>query len=279
MKRLAVFLLLTLASVHSNRAQATDLVFDLDWTLIYSTREAAATADPKGVVRYGSEIYRFSEDAARVLLFLHRLPGVRVSFFSGGERERNEFVLGKLYEEINRLSGTGDETHRLQPYRIGSAQDLHVISTDTSKHFAERNKKPLKKLIPDIDLQDAVLIDDSDFADPGEERNLLRLVQTFDDIPSYASPEWRTAGLQETPTSRDDWKLERKKIVWVLGVVTQARELAARTSISFTEAVVRLTRNPQGGTLGRTAPSYAAQVTRGLKLLRTQISPCDRLLK
>ena len=157
-----------------------------------------------------------------------------------------------------------------------------MISSDASKHFAERNKKPLKGLIPDIDLQDAILIDDSDFADPGEERNLLRLVQTFDDIPSYGSPEWRTAGLQETPTSREDWNLERKKLVWVLGVVTQARELVAHESISFTDAVIRLTRNPKGGTLGRTAPSYAAQVARGLKLIKllgAQLSPCDRLFK
>ncbi len=270
MKLLAALFLL----VQTSQAFATDLVFDLDWTLIYSTRAASAESNPEGIVRYQDEIYRFSDEAAKVILTLHRTPGMRISFFSGGDHARNEFVIEKLYEEINRLNGTPNQT--LKPFRVGSADDLRVLSSDPLKRFSERHKKPLRRLIPDIDLTDAILIDDSDFADAGEEKNLLRILDTLDDIPDFSSNEWKTAGLQELPKNRTDWSLERQKLVWVLGVVTEAKRLTQNTGVTFTEAVNQMTRNSLDAPITRDLPSYKAQVEKGLKALNPR---CDDRLK
>jgi len=200
-------------------AGATDLVFDLDWTLIYTTRESAVSADPSHTFTHGRLTYRFSDLAFDVLMELHRLPGVRISFFSGGGSERNEQVVRLLYQELNRRARIGES---FAPHRIGSRDLLSAIGT--SGRFAERFKKDLTRLIPDVKLDDALLIDDSGFAMPGQELNLVQLPRALDDIPVYSSAEWRSSSLREIPSDEHEWALERNKMAWVLGLIAQALE-------------------------------------------------------
>ncbi|MBI3542369.1 MAG: hypothetical protein HY075_03730 [Deltaproteobacteria bacterium] len=266
----------TLAALPAIASEAPiDVVFDLDWTLIYATRPEVAGFERENVIVADGQLYRFSDHAVDVLLKLHETPPFRISFFSGGEPTRNRAVVDELYRRINARAPPGK---RFQPYRVGDKELLTPTGAPETARFPERFKKDLRKLIADVDLSRALLIDDIEhFVAAGQEGNVLWLQDTFDDVPIFGRPG-ETAKLKIEPRSRTAWAVERNKLAWAIGVATEAERLARETpSVSFVEHARRLTHDRGGALIRRTAPSQLELAKTGLRAMGLPERPLERI--
>ena len=186
------------------KAEDFHVVFDIDWTLVYPLENAPLTPDPN-MVEVEGKWYRFSDHAGESIEKLAQEPGVKVSFFSGGEKSRNL----KLLEKLKLPSG---QNALSLAHKVLHAEDMTVVSEDKTKKFSERFKKDLTKISTDLDR--IILIDDvKHFTVPGQEKNLVWLGDTYNYAASYqeARLRARTRPQYEAP-SHAAWKSERAKI-------------------------------------------------------------------
>jgi predicted kinase len=133
-----------------------DVVIDLDWTMFY-TLDKPNSLPREEVIEWrtekGVESYRASDHAAWLIEALISEPGVRVSFFSGGEKMRNEFLLRSL-----KLSD-GRSAYDVASH-IFNREDFTPISDDPSLPFDIRSKKRLQGLLRRFDLTRVLMLDD-----------------------------------------------------------------------------------------------------------------------
>jgi hypothetical protein len=207
-----------------------DIVFDLDWTLINPTNEEMARVDDRDIIRFQNEIYRITNQAIDVLIELHQQPEVRISFFSGGSAERNQFAIKAIYEKIHART----KNNQAQPFRILSAGDLTTVSDRTDLKFTERYKKDLSRF---FDLKSAVLIDDvANFTMPGQERNILWIGKTYNDRPqfevSYVANPRDAAYLAP---NQSEWLRDRNKLLPVKEALLSALKMTRQKTGSFVE--------------------------------------------
>lgn len=178
-----------------------DVVFDLDWTLLYPLKE-----NPNGkfskVIEASDELYRIADGAEDVLLRLYEMPNVRISFYSGGNTARNIEALKKIQ------LANGQSAFDIA-YKVLNVSDLAAISYDESLPFTQRFKKDLSRINSDISR--VILIDDSkNFALAEQSRHQLWLGKTynyyekFDDIPLVKDGY--------DPPNLKEWMRERNKI-------------------------------------------------------------------
>lgn len=252
-----------------------DIVFDLDWTLIYTSRPEDRSFEPENIVGYEGTIYRFSDHAVDVLLKLHQTPPFRVSIFSGGFTGRNKVVLDALYRRINARAGPG---HDFRPFVVADNDRLsEVKDAPPGAKFSERFKKDMTTVIDGINLERALLVDDLvKFAASGQEPNLLWLQKTYEDLPDFHRIRG-TPDPKYTPKMRVAWALERNKLAWVLGTLLQAQDLARREGVSFLAAVHKLTRDPAtDDPILRSKASQLELIRIGLRSLGLADNPLQR---
>ena len=142
-----------------------DIFIDIDGVLLKDpslfSSETRAKETVISYVHEGiSEFYPVVSGAGEFLESLARIPDVRLSIFSTGIEARNIAVLKALTLSDGR-----------------SAYDLfqgRIFSRENAKLIKGERKKDLKGVSPDIDLERAILIDDSQYIVPNEQaRNLL----------------------------------------------------------------------------------------------------------
>lgn len=214
----ALFCLFTLVCGPGARAQM-DLVFDLDWTLFYTTSVASVQENPQRTYEYEGVYYRMSDEAPEVLLRLQQ-QGYRLSLFSGGRRARNEFLAGQLVRESAALPGGP-----LRFYRVLSFEDLSRRERPASSRFTDTYYKDLTKVQPRLD--EVILVDDMNrFSAPGQERNLFWLTPVYNDHWRYPQPG-TVAGLFD-PRTREDWRRERRKLVDLFQGLQELQERQGR---------------------------------------------------
>jgi hypothetical protein len=193
-------------------AQVLDVVFDLDWTLIYNTTPELAKAEPKDTFKIDGHDYRFADHALEVLDLLRATPGIRLSYFSGGDAARNREVIKEIKRRVP-----------VKFYRSLDTHHLHSVSDDTSLRFRERFKKDLAGK---FDLARVVLVDDvREFAFKGQEDLVLWLGETYEDWPRYELRSIDTRPAQYFAPDFKAWAREREKLVRALGLILQARAL------------------------------------------------------
>jgi hypothetical protein len=189
--------------------QIIDVVFDLDWTLVYPLSERPQMMEE--ILEVEGKYYRLTDWSKEVLLQLHRKPDVRVSFFSGGESSRNLELLKKI-----RLN---DELSALDiAYKVLSKNDLTTVNEDPSLAFTQRFKKDLTLI--NADLSRVVLVDDSrEFVLPDQKKNQLWLGETYN---FYATQdELPKLPRQYDPPDPARWGRERKKMLSVYGALDE----------------------------------------------------------
>ena len=215
----ALFLSLILAlgligPMPAHAAEPIHLVFDIDWTLVYPLPERPAKPDAHTVEALG-KWYRFADDSAAIIAEAAANPNLRVSFFSGGEKERNLELLQKLKLPDGR-SALDVAT------KVLSSDDLTPASSDPNAGFADRWKKDLTKIEPDLDR--VVLVDDmADFSVPGQERNMYWLGETYNFAGTFEEAKARALvkAKYEAPTEAA-WKWERAKLKRAFAFVRRA---------------------------------------------------------
>jgi|GEM_PF-1608066 len=259
------------------------VVFDLDWTLIYPITNEQAALETESVVKFGNEFFRLSDHAIAAVAYLHA-AGFDVSYFSGEMKDRNLAVIDFIYAKLQeQYADVGAKSWR--PFAIGDVGDLEPFGNDPNARFAERLKKNIARWQPNADLTRTVLVEDmQQFAPPpkagevDQRRGLLWLQETFESILDHDAwsestpPETRT---KYHPPSRERWAIERNKIVWALGVIVSARELADSKGVVFQDALVSLTRSGDS-LIPLSEPSQLRLTEKGLSLLGLPASATER---
>lgn len=217
-----LLLLVSFLFVTSAGAQGLHVVFDLDGTLIENVAPEAPLEEGQKAIRWRHETYRLNDFAPEVV---DRLAGAgyKVSFFSGGDRERNEVVIDALKELIELRTG-----RRFEPYRILSREDLTpVFGRPETARFRDRFKKDLQKVAFPMDV---VLVDDlPELTMVGQERSIL----------------------QVPPDSQG--VRHRNKLLVAMEILLQAKEAMGRSPIQYLQAVRGLAR---GVMTAPNAPDY-----------------------
>ncbi|MBC7742452.1 MAG: hypothetical protein H7061_09655 [Bdellovibrionaceae bacterium] len=198
-----------------------DVVFDLDWTLVNKTTESMAARDKTGVIRIGLQPYRISAGAIQQLVRLHRDPRFRVSFYSGGNSNRNNELIAVIYQEIQKYDAT------FKTHLILNQEDLvEIEGVPASAPFSERFKKNLLKV--NSNLNRVFLIDDiANYTLPGQEENVLWLGRTYEDTASFADAIARARKADEKtrpyyPTTEQEWRNDKLKIVSAVDIIFEA---------------------------------------------------------
>lgn len=220
-----ILLLGPLAPGAVRAAEPIHLVFDIDWTLVYPLPEKPAQPDAHTIEVLG-KWYRFTDDSAAVIAEAAANPALRVSFFSGGERERNLQLLQKLKLPDGR-SALDVAT------KVLSTEDLTPGSKEPGAKFAQRWKKDLTKVEPDLNR--VVLIDDiADFALPGQERNMYWLGETYNFAGSFSEAQARALlkAEYEAPTETA-WKWERAKLKRAFAFIRRAAKDSPGNATGF----------------------------------------------
>lgn len=201
---LAVLLLICFQPFTARANAPIDLVFDIDWTTFYSIEKANDT-DPQQRTVEG-KTYRYTDHLPEMIeTLLQRHPEVRISFFSGGERSRNETLLSQVHLSDGR-------SLRDVAYRVFSKEHLKELSQDETIRFSKRYKKDLALALPESNPARTILIDDQvEFAvKPYKAVSSLGFFNFSNDFKAPLASE------AYTPKTRAEWLQERKKaLVWL----------------------------------------------------------------
>jgi hypothetical protein len=217
-----------------------DIVLDIDWTILNPTTEALAEAVPEGVFRHSTGVYRYSKHIVDFMMTLHSMPGVRVSFYSGGEAGRNNAVVKDLYKKINEKMSS----NHFEPYKILSLKDLTKVSSDPKLRFGDRLKKDIARF---FNPRYAVLVDDTkDFVLHGQGRNQLWLGKTYNDRPQYELAHLeKSEDMKYSAPNKKEWQRDLDKLLPVLDVLTKAVRKTRSTNVDFIENVDQINYLPR----------------------------------
>ncbi len=212
-----IFMILFLFTL---RAQAIDIVFDIDWTLVYTVGKEQAG---KRNVFFVEGKYYYLTDGATEIIELLLVDGVDVSFFSGGKRSRNFELLKKI-----KLSD-GRSLYEISK-KILSYEELHHVADASPKaRFAERLKKDLRLISNDLD--NIILVDDiPNFTPTGQEKNIFHLT-AYEHFSKFSEVQ-KNSHLTHKPVDSIDWMLERNKLVWFYSQYSEVKELVRSKNIN-----------------------------------------------
>jgi len=198
------------------------VVLDIDWTIVASQNEE----------------YRLNDGVREYVEYLLE-KDVKISFFSGGDKERNI----KLLKEIKLKNG---RSFFDIAYKIKSKDDLTTMpNVLENARFSERYKKDLTLI--DLKLENIVLIEDNPqfYLDETQKKNLFWLGKTFNHYETYAEVKAARKSLtgkdlQYVPKSFEEWLVARKKFFLVKEHTVKAFELQEELGIEFVEAFRRI---------------------------------------
>lgn len=206
------------------------VVFDLDWTLFSEFDPKIIQPNPENVFVVEGKSYFLTPYAKDLIRFLHE-SGVRISFFSGGHKERNLALLQSV--QIEGLGSLEDVS-----YRILNREHLTVISSDVSKPFTDRYKKDLKNIHKNLD---EIIIVDDDFrftVNLDQKKNMFwlgptyQVLEGFDQLPLYAN-----SATTYLPATEEAFDLAQNKLLIIKEALREAMFIQEAKQISWREAV------------------------------------------
>lgn len=240
MKLFLVTLLLVLgfqgrALAHS---EPIDIVFDIDWTTFYSIDPNDPSQTDKNIISVGGKYYRATDHLAEVIESLLKHPEVRISFFSGGERSRNEALLSKV-------ALSNGKTLKDVTFRVFSKEDLTSVATDANLKFSDRYRKSLNGILPGANPGRAILIDDQiKFAlAPWKAVFSLGKFNFQNEFQSVKS------GQAFFPADTSEWIAEKDKALMWKALLEEALVQSQRTGRPFSEVTVELWEKKSSHTL------------------------------
>lgn len=189
---LATFLVGTSAPA-DDRLPPVNIVFDIDWTLtaeITSLDEIADYAGDPRLLEVEGKYYRLSNGVAeameRLLDFNRRLgyEYVKISFFSGGARTRNEKLLKKILLDPRKGKSAFDIAEKILSFENLRDHYPELPADSGEVRFADRYEKNLADHFGS--LERVIAIDDTKaFFRADHAKSLLWLGETFFHFPTY----------------------------------------------------------------------------------------------
>lgn len=262
MKLWLAFLILILS--FQPHAQATspqsgfDIVFDIDWTTFYSIKNPDEHKGDRQIRIVEDKAYRHTDFLPEMIeALMQRHPDVRISFFSGGTKSRNEALLSQVH--------LSDGRSLLQiAHRVFSKDHLQVVSQDETLSFPSRFKKNLTVVMPEALPARTILIDDqTDFA--VKPHKAVSSLGVFDYFKSF---DPSLTGKPYAPASLEAWSMERNKALLWLAMLDTALENARVHGDLASAAQIQWNQHPQN----------AFTLEKGRQLIsRPQAPACGRV--
>ncbi|XGC80035.1 hypothetical protein ACES2L_11920 [Bdellovibrio bacteriovorus] len=217
--------LITLASVaFASPAAPIDIVFDIDWTTFYTVHPDKPNQSDEKVIIIEGKAYRPTDHLGEVLEKLSLRPDVRISFFSGGERSRNETLLRAF------KLPSGRSAYDIA-YKVLSKENLATVSQDPTLGFSERHKKSMAGILPGATAERTILVDDQvNFS-----------VKPWKAVPSLGvfnfQKEFDSSKTNEAyfPRSKEQWLAERDKALMWQALLEEALSSNALKKKSFAQ--------------------------------------------
>jgi hypothetical protein len=213
-----------------------DFILDCDWVLNYILADKS---------------FQVADGISEFFSALFQLPQIRVSVFSGGNRERNESLLRGV-----KLNNGTNLYERL--FRILSFENLRQAEKDDSRNFTDRYKKDMREISAALDLEQSIFADDQvHFAvDSEQDKSFLEVDHTYNWTESYIdrqSDPFFAEGNDSRyfPQSEFSWRLERNKLAWILGIFMESRRISLATQTSLRSSFLKLTRDAGGQRISR----------------------------
>ncbi|MBS1963751.1 MAG: hypothetical protein JST04_16190 [Bdellovibrionales bacterium] len=208
----------------AERLPPVHLVFDLDWTLFSIIPEGADLAAYAGDARFFTvegKNYRLSNGVAEAinrLLDFNRRVGyeyVKISFFSGGTRSRNEALLKKIVFDPDTGRTAFDAAEKVLSFE--DLKDLFPdLTADRHVSFTDRYRKNLVSYFKD--LERTVAVDDVEKFFVGDQsKSLLWIGETYQDFPTFAdavvAKSLAPPGTKYLPPDFAAWAADQNRIL------------------------------------------------------------------
>lgn len=228
---LLLFCLKPFAFSQNHSTEPINLIFDIDWSTFYPV-------DPdqqdENTISFEGKLFRPTDHLAYVIeKIITQHPQVRIIFFSGGQKSRNEAVLKSV------SISDGRSLYKIA-YRIFSFEDLTEIAQNETLPFTVRFKKVVSSLLPQWNPDRTILIDDqTDFAVHPliavESMGTFNFQQHFD--PKRVNEPYY-------PPDKKAWQKERDKALSWLKYIEDALEETQRTGQPFSAIIKKLWVSP-----------------------------------
>jgi hypothetical protein len=181
------------------------IVFDIDWTIVAET-ETPKLFPANRVINVDGKFYVIYEGLDSFIEKILNTPQMKVSFYSGGAKSRNDDLLKKIKLK------DGRSLYSIA-YKILSKEDLVEMPNVTpDQKFSERFKKDLTKVSED--LEQVLMFDDTNgFTLPGKARQqdqVFHIGMSYLPFRDYID----SSGSQGKyiPPSREAWELDRRRL-------------------------------------------------------------------
>jgi len=223
------------------------VVFDLDGTLLYTVDDSYEGRD--GVYRFKDEYYKTAFGSAETIQYLLDQENVKISFFSGGSKERNLSILKKI--KLDSGLSLLDIA-----YKVFHQQDLSSEKT-----------KDLLKVSRDLDH--VVLVDDQlSHIHVGQSQNMFHIESAywyFENFESVMEERLRFPDKTYLAPNLSEFKREKKKFQWILGILSTA--ISKESDEGLAQRVFRLTHDFNGKQVPRSSHHFERYFLKGERML------------
>lgn len=162
--------------------------------------------------------------AIEFIQWLSEIPGVKISFFSSGDENRNTIFVQELL-----IRAFGNKANSIKN-KIAIYSRKHLVESieaDTKnqyrlfKIYHGTKKKDLSRILSTNDLKDVILIDDNaTYIAPGQERNVL-LIRGTDQFPFYEFHK----NYKDYPDEMGKYLLLMNHIFYITGLLSKITNL------------------------------------------------------
>lgn len=208
------------------------VVFDLDWTLVNEIKKPTPSMlKDKRVIEVSGVHYYVNEGLEEFFNDLRSHKDVKISFFSGGKHSRNTELLSKIKlkdgKSLNDIA-----------YKVLSNEDLAVIeNAPPGARFAERFKKDLTKVSPDLDQ--LIMFDDTfNFVlenSDNQSEHVFFIGKAFEYFENFSDTNGMSG--EYVPKSYEQWLLNKKKLNILNVAFNEAYIEVNEKGITFSEAM------------------------------------------
>jgi hypothetical protein len=219
-------------SFRTPAAVTRHVVFDIDWTIVSEIKNPSPKdlKNPR-VIEVQSHFYYIHDGLEEFIEDIVKKGDVKISFYSGGEWERNRELLSKIKLKNNQsLLDTA--------YKIKNREDLvSVENPPANARFAERYKKDLRKISKELD--ELIMFDDTaDFVIEdvvNQNKHVFHIGKAFEYFDSFQAARGKSG--EYVPNTVDEWLLNREKLNVLHMAFNEAYMEAQSKGVSFSEAM------------------------------------------
>jgi hypothetical protein len=202
------------------------IVFDIDWTL---TSEVKTDMQGPRIISVEGKKYFIMDGVEEFVEDLLSRKDTKISFFSGGSKERNHVLLQKI-----KLSD-GRSLEEIA-FKILNREDLTTSpgALPTDK-FSVRFKKDLTKISKD--LSELIMIDDTENFTLNNRQNehVIGLGKTYEYLKTFQAS--KEAVGEYVPRSIDEWSFAKYKLSIIHGAVNSALIKSEEQGVDLSEAM------------------------------------------